>query len=277
MTTATTIDVAAAPGWRAWHALFWLVPLMALWTALNYVFPVIGASGIPMAAVRLTVHVMIALGLWLGLERAELTPLQRRNTWLAVMIPYTLWLAVVWSAAINGAFRPGAFPIPVLPFVTLGPPVIGVFILLRSRRIGEVLDAMPASWIVPLQLVRLQGSTFLIGWVNGTVPGVFALPAGICDVLTALFAVPVALSLAAGSFGSRQTAIAWNIFGLLDFAIALPISFAIQFALIGPGFGNPTGGLYPIVMIGAFGVPTAIVLHALSLRQLSRWNRRTGK
>ncbi|HVH79568.1 MAG TPA: hypothetical protein VM782_09280, partial [Stellaceae bacterium] len=83
----------------AWRSLFWIVPLTALWVALNYIFPPIGASGAPTVASRLMIHVLIALGLWLGLERTELAPSQRRNVWLAVMIPFTLWLAVVWGAA----------------------------------------------------------------------------------------------------------------------------------------------------------------------------------
>jgi hypothetical protein len=215
---------------------------------------------------------MIALGLWLGLERTELTSLQRRNVWLAVMIPITLWLAVIWSAAISGLFKPGAFAIPVQPIATLGPVVLGVPVLLRSRRIGEVLDAMPASWMVALQVFRVNGFAFLFGWAYGTVPGVFALPAGIGDILTGLFAVPIAISLGSGSHESRRAAIAWNIFGLLDFAIALSIGLAIMFRLIETGFASATGGLYPVVMIPAFGAPTSIILHTLSLRQLLRRN-----
>jgi hypothetical protein len=276
--TAASLSIHTAPVGRAWHALLWLIPLTALWIALNYAFPVIGASGASTVANRITVHVMIALGLWLGLERAELTLSQRRNVWLAVMIPFTLWLAVIWSAAIGGTFKPGAFAIPVLPIATLGPVVLAVPILLRSRRIGQVLDAMPASWMVALQVLRVNGFAFLIGWVYGTVPGVFALPAGIGDILTGLLAVPVAISLGSGSRESRRAAIAWNIFGLLDFAIALSIGFAIAFRLIETGVASATGGLYPAVMIPAFGVPTWIILHAVSLRQLSRRNRAaTGK
>jgi hypothetical protein len=271
--TAASLGIHTAPAGRAWHALLWLVPLTALWIALNYAFPVIGASGASTVAARLAVHVTIALGLWLGLERAELTSSQRRNVWLAVMIPFTLWLAVIWSAAIGGAFKPGAAAIPVLPIATLGPVVLAVPILLRSRLIGEVLDAMPASWMVALQVLRVNGFAFLIGWVYGTVPGVFALPAGIGDMLTGLLAVPVAISLGSGSGESRRAAIAWNIFGLLDFAIALSIGFAIAFRLIETGAASATGGLYPAVMIPAFGVPTWIILHAVSLRQLSRGNR----
>jgi hypothetical protein len=270
--TAASLGLDTAPARPAWHSLFWFVPLTALWIALNYAFPVIGASGASTVAARLAIHVLIALGLWLGLERTEQASSQRRNVWLAVMIPFTLWLAVVWSAAIGGAFKPGGAAIPLLPIAALGPVVLGLPILLRSRRIGEVLDAMPASWIVALQVLRVNGFVFLIAWASGTAPGVFALPAGIGDVLTGLLALPVAMSLGSDTGESRRAAIAWNIFGLLDFAVALSIGFAIAFRLIG-GVASATGGVYPVVMIPAFAVPTWIILHALSLRQLSRRNR----
>jgi hypothetical protein len=179
--TTTTLTVENHPGHQGLRALRWLVPLTGLWIALNYALPVIGASGVPTVVSRLTIHVMVALGLWLGLERATLMPSQRRNVWLAVMIPFTLWLAIIWSAAVNGFFKPGG-AIPWLPLAALGPVIIGAPILLRSKRIGQVLDAMPASWIVALQVYRVLGSTFLVGWAYGVAPSIFALPAGIGDV-----------------------------------------------------------------------------------------------
>jgi hypothetical protein len=99
-----------------------------------------------------------------------------------------------------------AAAIPLVPIATLGPVMLAVPILLRSRRIGEVLDAMPASWIVALQVLRVNGFAFLIGWVYGTAPGVFALPAGIGDILTGLLGVPVAISLGSGGRESRRAA-----------------------------------------------------------------------
>jgi hypothetical protein len=268
--TAATLHTDIVPPRHGWHTLTWIVPLTALWIALNYAFPVIGASGAPTVASRLTIHVMIAMGLWLGLERGDLTSSRRRNVWLAVMIPLTVWLAVIWSAAINGVFRLGASPVPLLPLAIFLPVIVGAPILLLSKRMGQVLDAMPASWLVALQAYRVLGSSFLIGWVYGAVPGVFALPAGIGDVLTGLFAVPVAISLGSGNRESRRAAVAWNVFGLADFAIALSIGLAITYHLIETGFASATGGLYPTVMIPAFAVPSSILLHALSLRQLRR-------
>src|SRR5437660_12294475 len=82
-------------------------------------------SGLPALAVRLMVHGLIALGLWLGLERTDLTPGQRRTTWLAIMVLYTLWAAVAWTAAVNGVFRTGVFPLPLLPLAIFVPRVVG--------------------------------------------------------------------------------------------------------------------------------------------------------
>jgi hypothetical protein len=275
--TATALHSEIDSARQGWRALLWIALLTALWIALNYAVPIIQASGMPTVAARVSIHVMIALGLWLGLERTALTPAQRRNAWLAVMIPFTLWLAVVWGAAINGVFRGGIGPVPLTPLAIFLPVIIGVPILLRSRRIGQVLDAMPASWLVALQVYRVLGSAFLIGWALGAVPGVFALPAGIGDVITGLLALPAAIAVAAGAIEGRKAAIAWNIFGLLDFTVAISLGLATSpgpLQLIVPSIPNTTAGIYPTVMIPAFAVPSSILLHALSLRQLYRRARR---
>jgi len=274
--TAATLHTNTVPTRQGWRALLWIAPLTALWIALNYSFPIVAASGVQTVGVRVFIHMMLALGLWLGLEQTDLTPSQRRSVWLAVLIPYTLWLAVVWSAAIAGMFRLGASPVPLLPIAIFLPVIVGMPILLRSKRLGQVLDAMPPTWLIALQLYRVFGSVFLVGWARGVIPGVFALPAGIGDVTTGLLAVPVAIALASGTLEGRRAAILWNVFGLLDFAVAVGIGLAITpgpLQLIAPSIPNATGGLYPNVMIPAFAVPSSILLHALSLRQL----RRRGK
>src|SRR5579863_7015101 len=86
----------------AWRSLLWLAPMTVLWIVLIYWQPVIPDSGVPTSAHQLMAHGLIAVGLWLGLEATGLTPGQRCATWLAVMIPDTLWFAIAWSAAIKG-------------------------------------------------------------------------------------------------------------------------------------------------------------------------------
>jgi hypothetical protein len=241
---------------------------------LIYRQPIIPTSGVPTTAHQLTVHGFIALGLWLGLESTDLTRDQCRTTWLAVMIPYTLWFAVAWSAAINGVFRTGATPLPLLPLAIFLPVIVGVPLLLSSKRVGQVLDAMPASWLVALQLYRLFGSWAIAAGLRGALAGSLAWPAGIGDVLTGLFALPAAIAVATGKAQGRRTAIIWNIFGFADFAIAITmgaITSPGRFQLIVPDVPSiGAAGAYPDVLTPALVVPCGVLLHALSLRQLIR-------
>ena len=74
----------------------------------------------------------------------------------------------------------------------------------------------------------------------------------------------------------RKAAIIWNIFGLMDFAVAITLGVITSpgpLQLIvpnGPGIGLDG---YPNVLTPAFVVPGSILLHALSLRQLRRRSR----
>ncbi len=271
--TAAAVPVDIAPPRPAWRSLLWIAPLTLLWILLIYWQPIISTGGVPSAAARLMTYALIAVGLWLGLEGTDLTSDRRRTTWLALMIPFTLWFAVAWSAAINGVFRADASALPLLPMAIFLPVIIGVPLLLLSKRVGQVLDAMPVTWLVALQLYRVFGSVFLVAGLRGVLPGVFALPAGIGDVLTGLFAVPAAIAVAIGTAEGRKAAIIWNLFGLADFAVAITLGLITSpgpFQLIVPDVASIGAGAYPNVLTPAFVVPSSILLHALSLRQLRR-------
>jgi hypothetical protein len=274
MTAAVPADIVAPRA--AWRSLVWLAPLALLWILLIYWQPLITTSGVPTTAHQLMVHALLALGLWLGLERTGLTAPQRRVTWLAIVIPDTLWFAVTWSGAINGVLDNGATRLPLLPLAIFLPVLVGAPLLLRSKRVGQVLDAMPDTWLVAVQLYRVFGAWALAAWLRGALPGVFALPAGTGDLLTGLLAVPAAIAVAAGTAQGRRAAIAWNIFGLLDFAVAITLGMITSpgpLQLIVPSVPSIGAGAYPGVLTPAFVVPSSILLHALSLRQLSRRRR----
>src|SRR5882757_5634271 len=241
---ADAVAAAIVPPRPAWGSLLWTVPFTVLWTWLISTWPALPESGLPALAVRLMVHGLIALGLWLGLESTDLAPGQRRTTWLAIMVPFTLWAAVAWTAAINGVFHTDASPLPLLPLAIFLPVIIGAPLLLLSKRVGQLLDALPTTWLVALQLYRVFGSQWLAYWLRGLLPGLWALPAGTGDVLTGLFAVPAAIALATGTAKGQRSAILWNIFGLTDFAVAIILGLITSpgpFQLIVPN--GPSIGL----------------------------------
>jgi len=245
------------------------------WLAFNFAFPQLGATGIPATVTRLIVYATILIGLGLGLARTDLASRTRIALWVGIAIPYTLWLALVWGLDVRGFFRPvpGIVRLPTLPIAIFVPVVVGLVLLMRSRLVAELLDAMPVSWLIGLQLYRILGAIFLVNWAHGSVPGQFALPAGIGDTAVGLLALPAALWASSGNAGGRKVAVAWNLLGLADFAVAIAMGITTSpgplqlFALDHP---NVQVGTYPTVMVPAFGVPSSIILHGLSLWQLRR-------
>jgi len=83
----------------------------------------------------------------------------------------------------------------------------------------------------------------------------------------------VAYLLHTGVRSARRIAVAWNILGLVDFAIAIGIGILTApgpLQVIIPDRPSAQLGTFPTVMIPAFAVPSSILLHVLSLRQLRR-------
>jgi len=276
VTASNAVTDTANAGRGALWMLLLIVAVTAAWITLSSLsseFLLVSRT-----VTRPLIHGLILYGLWLGLSRAGFDSALRVRIWLAIAIPYTLWLAAVWVMAVDGVFvaRPGGGGPPLIPIAIFLPVLVFVPILLRSARIGEILDATPPSWLVGLQLYRVFGGVFLIAWVQGRLATVFALPAGIGDVTTGLLALPAAYYLTAGGRGGRGAAIGWNVLGLVDFTIAVGIGIlsspAVQ--LITPDRPSIGAGTYPLVLIPTFAVPSSIILHALSLRQLYRIGRR---
>jgi hypothetical protein len=222
--------------------------------------------------VRAAVELVLLFGLWRGLERTRFDQWTRRMTWLAVAIPLLVWWGGVWRLAVAGVFD--SQTLALIPLAIIVPLAVGLFLLMRSQRIAAVLDATPPTWLVALQVYRIVGATFLVQWSLGHLPGAFALPAGIGDMLTGALALPAAFQLASGTRSGRRAAVAWNLLGILDLVVAVTLGGLSRSGLL-HGFGVATASLsYPLVMISVFTVPQSLILHGLSLWQLRRAARR---
>jgi len=223
--------------------------------------------------------VLLFTGLWRGMSRTSTRSGIRVAVWLALAAVWASWLIVIRNLALAGAFKftlyvPGGPRIIPTQLAVLVPPIIALLVcLVFSRSLGSLLDALPASWLIGIQALRVFGGSFIVGWAHGTVPAVFAWEAGSFDIVVGALALPVARAISNGRPRSHALAVAWNWLGLIDFAIALIISMIQRRAPDLMGVGDPRGvsiGSYPLVMIPAFAVANAIILHGLSLWQLKR-------
>jgi hypothetical protein len=239
---------------------------------LNFLFPKLGPTGIPIGVTFTITNVIILVGLWRGLARTDFPARTRVAVWLAIAVPFTLWTALIWGLALQDTFRAGS-DIPRLPFAIFTPVLVGLVLLTRSRHVTSLLDATPASRLIGLQVYRVLGGIFLVNWAAGDIPGAFALPAGIGDIAVGLLALPAALRVSSGTPGGRKVGIWWNLLGLADFAVAIAmgmLSSPGRFQAVALAHPNIELSTFPIVMIPAFAVPNSILLHALSLWQLKR-------
>ncbi|HKW90780.1 MAG TPA: hypothetical protein VJX92_02705 [Methylomirabilota bacterium] len=227
---------------------------------------------------RPAVLAVLLMGLWAGVHRTELPPRARIATWLAVAVPLVGWFVIAEWLGRSGVYEPRPDGLPLLPIAIALPLTVGLVLALRSSRLAAVLDAIPQSWLIGVQVYRVLGLVILIQLARGLAPWQFALPAGIGDVLTGLFALPVAASLIARPGDAGPRAVAWNLFGITDLVVALTLG-----ALTSPGplqalaFDHPNQFFYPLVMIPTFAVPWSIILHGLSLRQIARRKARTDR
>jgi hypothetical protein len=192
-------------------------------------------------------------------------------TAVAAGLGLAAWFAIAGAIAQVGFLGGGAPPSPALIALRFLVPLVlvaAVFALFPPlRRLASDPEIQPS--LIAIQTFRVIGGTFLVLLALNALPAVFAVPAGIGDVLIGLTAIPAARSLRAGRTGP---AVVWNLLGLLDLVVALTMG-----AISGPGPARlltvtPSTaalGVLPLVLFPTYLVPFWIVLHAVSLRTLA--------
>jgi hypothetical protein len=200
------------------------------------------------------------VGFYTGIRALPGEPRRRRLWASGSAIVFAAWLIGIVLLAGNDFFRldirPRAIPIALVITLAVG------YLFLLSRSFREIVAAIPQHWLIAIQTVRILGGVFLVRYFQGELPGVFAIPAGVGDLLTGMFAPLVAYWWFAGKPYARTAAIAWNLFGMADLVNAVTIG-----TLTGGGGG---GIVFPIVLIPIYAVPRAFLIHSYSLIGLLR-------
>jgi hypothetical protein len=178
------------------------------------------------------------------------------------------WATVEALLAYRGFFRP--------PVGNSFPP-IGSNLLVVLASLAAILALSPSlralltnqKHLIWLNVWRLLGGVFLILMAMGEVPAVWALPAGIGDVIVGAAAPFVASRLDKPSRKSLATI--FHVFGMADLVVAVALG-----VMTNPGRAqlfpsHPTSELltaFPLALVPTFLVPLAFTLHVVSLWQL---------
>jgi hypothetical protein len=224
--------------------------------------------GLGVAAAVALVFGSVTIGLWRAASGAS------RSRVLAALAG---WLALGVLLGALGAFATSyQRPVPVIAVGIVLPIVVGVLLLRRSTGLTRLLDSIPASSLIGVQLYRVVGVVFIVGWAAGRIPAIFALPAGIGDIAVGLAAPFVAARVGNGSARSRRLAVWWNIGGIADLVLAVSLGAATSPTPVWPtllGHPNPLISRLPLVLIPVFAVPLSVLLHIVTLRRLSTAGR----
>ncbi|HEY9525737.1 MAG TPA: hypothetical protein VIR02_01570 [Anaerolineales bacterium] len=212
-------------------------------------------------------------GLRLALSRAGWSSDDQRRVVGVSTLLLIGWLGVALALGASGVYRGAPDEIPTIQFGILAPILIGSILIMRSSTMARVIETVPQQWLIGVQLYRALGIIFLILYGAGKMPGLFAWPAGIGDVLVGALAPVVAIAYARGPEKNGDLARAWNILGLTDLGVAVATGLVTapspiqQFAFDLP---NELVGTFPLILIPIYLVPLSVLLHLASLTKLRR-------
>ena len=212
-----------------------------------------------------TAAVVVAITLVLWRERTS-----PRESLVAVTSGVVLagWAIVTAMLARRGVY--------LQPDQVSRPPV-GIALALVFLVLAVCLLASPSlrrlltnqKNLILLNLWRLVGLVFLLLMANGQMPALWALPAGIGDVIVGAAAPWIARHVETPE--GRRRAVLFTLFGMADLVVAVGLGI-----MTSPGAAQvfrttPTSELatrFPLALVPTFLVPLAFTLHVVSLWQL---------
>jgi hypothetical protein len=180
---------------------------------------------------------------------------------------FLVWGAVMsWVCLARVPLSVGPLGRLIIPVCWAGPTVV----LLMYR--GWFLDRPLAQhWLIGLQVWRVVGGVFLVEMARGNLPGIFAYPAGVGDLIVAALACGVLVRYRKRVI-PRVAVLSVIGLGMADLGSAFFFGFTSSAGpqqLFFPAVVNDSL-LYPTGLIPLFLVPCSIFFHALSWLELGR-------
>jgi len=141
-----------------------------------------------------------------------------KNGFWLVLGFYVPYLFIVAIASFNDFFDDVMLP-PKIVLTTTLPLAIFVTIIYSTEICKKANTLLNLEDLVKIHIFRLIGSTFIILFLYDLLPPVFALFAGIGDLLTAISSIFVAKVIRNKRNYARKLTFIWNTFGLVDILI----------------------------------------------------------
>ena len=194
--------------------------------------------------------------------------------------------AALWAGFAAGSASAGLIgaddPFPLIGLFLLAP-LIAALVAGQSRSVRAMLGAVPLALLVGLHAGRILAFLFLALEQAGRLAGPFPFYAGWGDIVTGLFAIPIAFALTrSGPRGKRFWLVVflWNLFGILDLldAIVLGVASSVgsPLEIIHRPPGSEAMQLLPFSLVPTVLVPFYLIIHAAIWVRVLKEMRRAG-
>jgi hypothetical protein len=203
-----------------------------------------------------------------GARQLMTTEANARPVWVVVIV----WAALSLTLNVLGVFtaHPDQPPFALLTAI-IGPPMLFLIAYATCANVRILSLRLDLRLLTAMQGWRVIGAMFLVLMWFGLLPGTFAWPAGIGDLIVGAYAPFVVLAISRRTPGWHRHVVLLNVLGLLDFVGAVGGGVLSGSSPIGILRGGVTTDIMlelPLSMIPTFAVPFWIVLHSISLINL---------
>jgi len=179
------------------------------------------------------------------------------------------WFVFALSASAAHVFKQSSAAPPIALGLSVLIPIVLFWIWFRaSAGFREFALSLDPRVLTIVQSWRIAGFVFVVLYVYGILPGIFANPAGWGDIAIGLTAPWVAMKLAEP--GHRKGFIVWNALGILDLVVAVTTGTTSR--LVHPhGLAGDAMTVLPLSIVPTFLVPLFLIMHIIVIAQARRW------
>jgi len=215
--------------------------------------------------------VLLIVGLRTVLKRSGWEKKQQQKIFFITTSVIILWTAFLSLLSLKGFFADFS-QLPPRPALALLIPLPFVLIITFSGKGTQLLQFIPAHWLVYMQSFRIIVEFLLFSaFLAGKLPVQMTFEERNFDVVTGLLALPVGYIITKKKFYTSKPIVALNVIGLILLLNILVIAVLSMPTSLRYFMNEPANTLvaeFPFILLPGILVPLAYSLHIFSLRKL---------
>lgn len=213
---------------------------------------------------------IILVGVYKALRKTEWRRSKGQKIFFGITLIIFAWTATLTVLSYKGFFTDFS-KMPPRIVLALLIPLPFILLFSYSKTGTQMLQLVPPQWLVLMQSFRIFVELLLwFAFLANKLPIQMCIEGRNYDVLTGIFAIPIAWLLVNKRSYSSQMIIAFNVLGillLLNILVIAIFSMPVSFRYFMNEPSNALIAQFPFILLPGVLVPLAYSFHIFSLRQ----------